>query len=248
MKDWKKEQYADIIWKDKHTWEDGLLDNTEAKEKSGYNDWLVKQMKLSNKDVFLVIGCGDGSILAKAAEKCKYCIGVDLTKHSLQITKKLLKKRKINLMARRPKKEENIPLHTAFVRFATANNLPFKDKMFDKVHLNLGGAVAVDDKYYVEKLMRIFLEEAARVTKDNGFIYYTYDLSDEDGVKIISRDWKTHILPKVNKKLEKQGLKLTMKTKYTRNREYLTQLKKIDRAVGDWDSYLLLLINKKTKL
>lgn len=247
MEKWEKKFYGNIIWNDRKDWEENLANNAKAKEKSGYNDWLLDQMGLTEKENFLVIGCGDGSILAKAAERCWYCIGIDLTRNSLELTKKLLKKAKVNLMIRRPKKEENIPLHTAFARFATANNLPFKGKMFDRTHLNLGGAVAVNNHFFGTKLMKLCLKEAVRVTKDNGFIYFSFDLSSEDGIRFISQDWK-NILTSVNKKLEKTGLKLTMKTAHTRNRDYLTELKKKGICLEDFDSYLLLFIHQKKKL
>jgi len=53
---------------------------------------ILKKLKLSKKDIFLDLGCGNGEFLKHAAKKVSFAVGVDVSQKQLVMARKKLKK------------------------------------------------------------------------------------------------------------------------------------------------------------
>jgi ubiquinone/menaquinone biosynthesis C-methylase UbiE len=98
--------------------------------------WKVieKKFELSSKDVVLDAGCGDGAITQAISKRARLVVGIDLSKE----------------MLRRARQEKN-----CFYVNADLENLPFKDKTFDKV-ISLTVLQDLEDpKRAIEELGRV---------------------------------------------------------------------------------------------
>ena len=106
--------------------------------------------KIKPSDIVLELGCGYGRVLQKLCKKAKKVIGIDISKSSLRLAKKLLK-RNLN--------------YQLFQMNAT--NLGFQNNFFDVVICIQNGISAFNvDK---EELIR----EATRVTKKGGLVLFS---------------------------------------------------------------------------
>jgi len=106
--------------------------------------------KIKPSDIVLELGCGYGRVLQKLCKKAKKVIGIDISKPSLELAKKLLKR---NL---------NYQLFQM-----DAINLEFQNNIFDVVICIQNGISAFNvDK---EELIR----EATRVTKKGGLVLFS---------------------------------------------------------------------------
>jgi len=106
--------------------------------------------KIKSSDIVLELGCGYGRVLKKLCKKAKKVIGIDISKTSLELAKKLLKG---NL---------NYQLFQM-----NAINLEFPNNFFDVVICIQNGISA----FNVDK--KVLIREAARVTKKGGLVMFS---------------------------------------------------------------------------
>ncbi|MDP7282572.1 MAG: class I SAM-dependent methyltransferase [Candidatus Undinarchaeales archaeon] len=248
----KHEKYLlHLIEEDKKEWENSRnsINVEDLKEKTEYNDWFIKQMNLSEKDIFIDVGCAFGGLLAKAAKKCKYVVGVDIAEYMIKNTIKMLKDEKVNLISGHPKDAENIEEHSAFVLEASAHDLPFEENTFDKISIKLDQNISLADETHHGELMQKYIKEAARVLKENGFIYYFFDANSKGSIPQIEIRVKTQIFSSLNKKLKKKEYKLKyIETKKQKNSEYLCELRKMGQYMDVSEQYQVLFKFQKVKL
>lgn len=137
MKYWEK------IWLEKGlknttnlTWLDGF-ENSPLNPKD-ISKWIIKTLDIKSTDRVLEVGCGAGMLAQYIASNCKY-MGIDFTPSLL---------------------EKHITLLKNYVVLSEANDIPFKDKYFDK-SFSYSVFHYFPDKKYVNKV----IEEMKRVTK-----------------------------------------------------------------------------------
>ena len=106
--------------------------------------------KIKPSDIILELGCGYGRVLRKLYKKAKKVIGIDISKSSLELAKKLLKG---NL---------NCQLFQM-----SAINLEFPNNFFDVVICIQNGISA----FNVDK--KELIREATRVTKKGGLVLFS---------------------------------------------------------------------------
>jgi len=106
--------------------------------------------KIKSSDIVLELGCGYGRVLQKLCKKTKKVIGIDISKSSLELAKKLLKG---NL---------NCQLFQM-----NAVNLEFPNNFFDVVICIQNGISA----FNVDK--KDLIREAIRVTKKGGLVLFS---------------------------------------------------------------------------
>jgi len=90
------------------TWLDGFEDSPLNPKEIA--NWIIKELNIKSSDKVLEVGCGAGMLAQYIAPKCNY-IGIDFSKSLL---------------------EKHIKLIHNFVIYSEANDIPFKDKYFDK--------------------------------------------------------------------------------------------------------------------
>jgi len=111
---------------------------------------ICSKMPLKKNDIILDVGCGSGLLTIPFAQKCKYVYGLDAGKKVLEKAKENSKAMKIS--------------NIAFC-MGLATELPFKDKLFDKV-------IMYAVMHYLENIQQIerCIRELIRVCKKKGHI------------------------------------------------------------------------------
>jgi len=117
------------------------------------SDWIIKQLNIQPEDRVLEVGSGAGMLSQYIAKKCNY-IGMDYTKSLV---------------------DKHIKILGNSVFVAEANDIPFKDKYFDK-SFSYSVFHYFPDKQYTKDA----IQEMIRVTKDSIFIG---DIPRESSVK-----------------------------------------------------------------
>jgi ubiquinone/menaquinone biosynthesis C-methylase UbiE len=107
------------------------------------SDWIKQKLEIKKTDKVLEVGCGAGMIAYYLARDCDY-VGIDYTRSLV---------------------EKHIKLIFNSVLVAEANDIPFKDKYFDKCFC-YSVFHYFPDKKYAKKVV----SEMMRVTKDMIFI------------------------------------------------------------------------------
>ena len=130
-----KNQTDDLQWLD--GFEESPLDPKDI------SDWIIKQIHIQPEDKVLEVGCGSGMIAQYIAKKCDY-IGIDYTKSLV---------------------DKHIKLLGNSVLIAEANDIPFRDKYFDRVF-----SYSVFHYFPTKQYANDVVREMLRVSKGDIFI------------------------------------------------------------------------------
>ena len=95
-----------------------IYDKQYIGEQNAKIETALKNMKFSLKECVLDIGCGTGFLFPYLTKKVGFLVGIELSSRELQEAKKRAKK-----------------AHNIFLVQADADNLPFRDHIFDKAFI-----------------------------------------------------------------------------------------------------------------